>query len=88
MEQTNLYGTYDKGQGVIVNYFCSPTDICAKRSVKSMLFAMKEKGNLPDDETLDCLSVFKIDTITSSDLDKVVADKPIFTFNELLGKEN
>lgn len=86
METTNLYGTYDKGQGVIVNYFCSPTDVCAKRSVKSMLAAMKQKENLPDQETLDCLSVFKVKEITSKDLDAVIAQKPIFTFNELLEK--
>ena len=84
MEQTNLYGVYDKGQGVIVNYFCSPTDICAKRCVKSMLLGMKSNGNLPDDDTIDCLSVFKIDTVLPSDLDAIVADKPVFTLRELM----
>lgn len=86
MEKTALYGTYDKGTDAFVNYFNAPSDVAAKRFVKGNLKAMELDKKLPDDETLACMSVYKIADVSVSDLEKILDDAPVAVFTELVGK--
>ena len=86
MEQTNLYGTFDKGTNSFVNYFNAVSDVAATRYVKSNLKAMELDNKLPDEDMLDCLALYKIAEISSDKLADIIESTPLVSYNELLGK--